>query len=108
MLRTGRAVALGCRWMSSGSASSKPTSSLDGFMFPGPRALKHIAKLPLLEKEPVEKVDAIWREYHNAHKTAVSDVLSASQYNVRKTYPPPQKNDNSSQPTSACTIQQNI
>mmetsp|Transcript_22105 Transcript_22105/g.89589 ORF Transcript_22105/g.89589 Transcript_22105/m.89589 type:complete len:200 (-) Transcript_22105:582-1181(-) len=63
------------RWM-----ATKATSSLDGFNFPGPRALRNIAKLPLLDKESPERVSEIWKLHHAELKTAIGDVLTPSQY----------------------------
>lgn len=66
--------------------ATKATSSLDGFNFPGPRALRNIAKLPLLDKESPERVSEIWKLHHAEQKTAIGDVLTPSQYGVGLVY----------------------
>ena len=45
---------------------SEPMSSLRGFSYPGPRKLKDIVKLPLLQRESSDKIKSIWSEFHES------------------------------------------
>lgn len=53
-----------------------------GFTYPAPRRLGDITKLPLLQKHTADRVEEIWRSYHDTHKTAFADVLSEQGYEL--------------------------
>lgn len=63
-------------------AKRKSLAALGGFTYPGPRKLKDIVKLPLLNAHDAAKVRVIWTEYHKHHATAVSDHCSKDEFGL--------------------------
>lgn len=47
-----------------------------GFSFPAPRRLDDIVKLDLFQPEPAEKIEKIWKQFHESKEFIVSDVWS--------------------------------
>lgn len=54
-----------------------------GFSFPGARRLEHIVKLPLLTKLDGERVREVWGGFHADHATAIGDIFTDAQREVR-------------------------
>jgi hypothetical protein len=57
-----------------------PRKSGHGFSYPGPRELKDIVKLPLLNAHGARRVREIWTEFHDDHKSAIADVLTSDEF----------------------------
>jgi ATP11 protein len=57
-----------------------PRMSGHGFSYPGPRELKDIVKLPLLNAHGAHRVREIWTEFHHDHKAAIADVLTGDEF----------------------------
>lgn len=63
-------------------AKRKSVAALGGFTYPGPRKLKDIVKLPLLNAHGAGKVTEIWSEYHKHHATAIADACSEEEFGL--------------------------
>jgi ATP11 protein len=62
------------------SSAPMPSKAGQGFFYPGPRQLKDIVKLPLLNAHGASRVREIWTEFHRDHKSAVADILTADEF----------------------------
>ena len=51
-----------------------------GYSLLGPKSLNEIVKLDILDKEPTEKIKAIWSEYHMSKLDALSGSLKAEEF----------------------------
>jgi ATP synthase mitochondrial F1 complex assembly factor 1 len=56
-------------------------SSVGGFSYPAPRKLDEIVKLELLSKEPRDKVETIWKEFHKKKVDNIAEVWSTTEFN---------------------------
>jgi hypothetical protein len=62
------------------SSVQMPSKAGQGFFYPGPRQLKDIVKLPLLNAHGASRVREIWTEFHKDHKSAIADILTADEF----------------------------
>jgi len=52
------------------------------FNYPCPRNLREIMKMSLIEKEPPNQVEEIWKEYHKQRHQNIADVFTKDEHSV--------------------------
>lgn len=78
--KTSFSEALSCRYFADAPPPTGSRTSFGGFSYPGPRKLKDIVKLPLLNAHGAERVTEIWLEYHKHHASSIADVMNAEEF----------------------------
>lgn len=54
------------------------------FTYPCPRKLREIMKMSMIEREPTDKIKAIWDEYHHMRTENISYSIDRDQYELLK------------------------